>query len=552
MPLHQIISYAELILEDCHQDSAGPLNGVLSRMISSCEQSLAALATAGDHEDVETLVSSLHQQLIPPSRMLESSVKELRSRIDSEQTTESKRDLEKLCRAVVAFEEAVQETSTESVRMLLPVSGRGHFHDSAVSRPVAAEGASQFVTVTGMAPLHRGLLLVVDDDEGNRDVLARRLLRDGHEVMLAEGGRQALRMVQRYDFDLVLLDLMMPEMDGLQVLVELRRNPKIQQLPVIMISAADEIESVVRSIERGADDYLVKPFNPVVLRARINGLLERKRLQDQERTKKAELEKALAAVEVERTRTRELLLNILPAEVAGELQERGDVQPMYFEDVTIVFADIVNFTLSTEHMAADELVAMLHQYFTSFDQIMAKYELEKLKTIGDCYMYAGGIPSRRPSHPVDSVLAALEMIEAARAKVRDGGVNWQLRIGVHTGPVIAGVVGIRKFAFDIWGDSVNFSSRVQSSGAASRVNLSRNTFMRIKDFFACEPRGLVKIKDGREVEMYFVNGVAAGLLANRNRTPRESFEARYRTYFRRDLNGFPCVLEKTELPVRSY
>jgi adenylate cyclase len=216
---------------------------------------------------------------------------------------------------------------------------------------------------------------------------------------------------------------------------------------------------------------------------------------------------------------------------------------MYFEDVTIAFADFVGFTLATEHLPADELVTILHRYFTAFDSIIKRYDLEKMKTIGDCYMFAAGLPVRSPSHPVDTILAGFEMVEITRKMAQEGPVGWQLRIGVHTGPVVAGVVGTHKFAFDIWGDAVNFSSRMESAGAPGRINLSASTYARVKDFFACEKRERVRIKDGREVDMYFVNGIAAGLLASKNAAPLKSFEQRYRAYFRKDLRAFPVVPE---------
>ena len=207
-----------------------------------------------------------------------------------------------------------------------------------------------------------------------------------------------------------------------------------------------------------------------------------------------------------------LLLNILPGEVADELRTKGMVSPKYFEDVTILFTDFVGFTLSTEKLAAEELVEMLHDYFTAFDQIVAKYRLEKMKTIGDSYMCISGLPMRNPAHPVDMVLAAFEMLHAVEVRAQpDRAAQWKVRIGIHTGPVIAGVVGINKFAFDIWGDTVNYSSRMESSGEANRINLSERTYSRVKDFLACEPRGKVLTKEKRELDMYFANGILPGL-----------------------------------------
>jgi len=447
-------------------------------------------------------------------------------------------DLEKLFQAANAFETFLEGITVNNILAAAPPVIQPGAATAARKNEVNASRSG--FTLVSKEGARGGLVLVVDDDEGNRDVLSRRLLRDGYEVMLAETGRQALRMARRYNFDIVLLDIMMPEMDGITVLAEIRKDPNLRHLPVVMVSSVDETESVVRCLELGADDYLPKPFNPVILRARLNSLMERKRLQDNEARRTAELEKALAEVARQREKGEELLLNILPASVARELQADGIVQPMYFEDVTIVFGDFVGFTLAKERLPADELVTILHEYFTAFDLIMKRYGLQKLKTIGDSYMFAGGLPVRNPAHPVDAILAAFEMLHATRQLAGQDKVNWQLRIGVHTGPVIAGVVGIHKFAFDIWGDAVNFSSRMESSGTPGRVHLSANTYARVKDFFDCEKRERLKLKDGREVETYFVNGIAAGLLSNRNGVaPLESFARRYRTYFRMDLRAFP-------------
>ena len=243
-----------------------------------------------------------------------------------------------------------------------------------------------------------------------------------------------------------------------------------------------------------------------------------------------------------------LLLNILPFQVAKELKEQGAAQPKYYEDLTIIFTDFVGFTLSVEKLAAEDLVHLLHDYFTSFDHIVTRYYMEKLKTIGDSYMYVGGLPlgrraRRASSHAVDSVLAAFEMVQAVRDRDQPANLaRWGVRVGIHTGPVIAGVVGIQKFAFDIWGDAVNFASRMESSSATNRINISKQTYLRVKDFFDCEYRGKVLTKDKREVEMYFVNGILPSLLDGSGAIPPEPFMRRYRIYFQKELPTFPAFL----------
>jgi class 3 adenylate cyclase len=246
-----------------------------------------------------------------------------------------------------------------------------------------------------------------------------------------------------------------------------------------------------------------------------------------------------------------LLLNILPGEVARELRSNGIVAPKYFEDVTIIFIDIVRFTISTEKLAAEDLVVLLNDYFTAFDKISVRYGLEKLKTIGDCYMCLSGLPTRNPANPVDAVLAAFEMLQEVVARDRpENLVRWQVRIGMHTGPVVAGVVGINKFAFDIWGDAVNFSSRMESSSQPNRINISALTYSRVKDFFACDARGKVVTKEGRAVDMYFVNGVLPRLLDGDGAAP-PGFLRRYRNYFQKDPPAFPEFLARRSAPAAA-
>ncbi len=241
-----------------------------------------------------------------------------------------------------------------------------------------------------------------------------------------------------------------------------------------------------------------------------------------------ELEVSNHRLDEERRRAEGLLLNILPIEVASELHLKGAVSPRYFEDVSVMFTDFVGFTTSAGQLAAEDLVALLHEYFTVFDEITKRHGLEKMKTVGDSYMCIGGLPTRNPSHAVDTVLAALEMVRYVRERPRSHlPVEWAMRVGIHTGPVVAGVVGTLKFAFDIWGDTVNFSSRMESSGVPNRVNISDKTWARVKDFFECEHRGKILTKDKQEVDMYLVKGILPRL------APGDEFARRYDVYFQK-------------------
>ncbi|RKE95242.1 adenylate/guanylate cyclase domain-containing protein [Ichthyenterobacterium magnum] len=221
--------------------------------------------------------------------------------------------------------------------------------------------------------------------------------------------------------------------------------------------------------------------------------------------------KAKAVIEKEKDRSENLLLNILPAEVAEELKEKGEAEAQDFEMVSILFSDFKGFTGMSEKMSAKDLVGNINECFKAFDATMEKYNIEKIKTIGDAYMAAGGLPMNSKTSVKDTVLAALDMqdfiIKLHKEKEAKGEHAFEMRVGIHTGPVVAGIVGVKKFQYDIWGDTVNTASRMESSGEVGKVNISENTYDYIKDEpeFTFESRGKIKAKGKGEVEMYFVS-----------------------------------------------
>ena len=216
-------------------------------------------------------------------------------------------------------------------------------------------------------------------------------------------------------------------------------------------------------------------------------------------------------VKKEKKRSDELLLNILPEEVAEELKAKGEANAKMIDEVTVLFTDFKGFTSISEKMSAEELVHDLNECFSAFDHIMEKHHMEKIKTIGDSYMAAGGLPTPNNTHAGDAVKAALEIakfIEDGKAKkIAANSPYFEIRIGIHTGPVVAGIVGIKKFQYDIWGDTVNTASRMESSGEAGKVNISGATYELVKDKFTCTHRGKIEAKGKGEVDMYFVEGV---------------------------------------------
>ncbi len=226
-----------------------------------------------------------------------------------------------------------------------------------------------------------------------------------------------------------------------------------------------------------------------------------------------------------RAEAEQLLANIFPGPVAEELKHTGRVEPLFYDSVTVLFTDMVGFTAVSQNMLPDELVEELDGCFSQFDAVAERNHLEKLKTIGDAYMCAGGLPRVNQTHAIDAVLAALEfqsfMKTAGEIKASLGMDFWRIRIGIHTGPVTAGVIGTRKFAYDIWGDTVNMASRMESSGEPGKVNISGETYNLVQNYFTCEYRGKIAAKGKGDVDMYFVHRIRpefsadeAGLLPN--------------------------------------
>jgi class 3 adenylate cyclase len=252
-----------------------------------------------------------------------------------------------------------------------------------------------------------------------------------------------------------------------------------------------------------------------------------------------ELGQRTREMERQRARSEELLLNILPRQIADELRAQGKVEAKYYSDVTIVFTDLVGFTRMFDDLSVDRMVRVLDQLVTAFDHVVRDYGLEKLKTIGDAYMCAGGLTREGASHPVDAVLAAFDMVEVVRKAAESESLPLAVRVGMHTGPVAAGVVGIDKFAFDVWGDTVNYAARLETGGAPGRINIAQSTYLRVKDFFACSPRGKILTKEG-EREMYFVDGLHPELAGTGH--PPPEFLRRYRIYFEREPWSFPASL----------
>lgn len=464
-PAHAILGYQELVLEEARE--GGPAEALpdlervmeAARRLSALVDDLAAdrLPDPGD----AGLEARLRHDLRTPMNAVLGYTEMVLEEFGSALST--------------ALAEDVARVATEARRLLAQIDGIEDLARRGGSAPgppgerahtVAAELARTLAARPTAPQSRRGRILVVDDSASNRDLLTRRLARLGHDATAASSGVEALERLRSGAFDLALLDILMPDMNGVELLRRIMADPALREMPVLMVSGLHDDEAVVGCIAAGAADYLPKPVDPVLLRARIDASLERARWRERER-------RYLASIEFEKRRADALLDAMLPAEVIRRLSRGETAIADRFDDVTIVFADIVGFSGLAANAAPGALVRRLGALFSRFDELADLRGVEKIKTIGDAYMAAAGVPEPRPDHARAAVAFARDILAEARRAGGDGALD--LRIGVHSGPVVAGLIGRKRFVYDLWGHTVNVASRLESHGAPGRIQISQAT-----------------------------------------------------------------------------
>ena len=326
-------------------------------------------------------------------------------------------------------------------------------------------------------------ILVVDDNEDNRYTLIRRLRREGYtDVVTAGDGREAMGRLAETDFDLMLLDIMMPEMDGYSVLEKLRASGRLASLPVIVISAIDDFDSVVRCIEMGAEDYLRKPFNATLLKARIAGVLEKKRLRD-------EVARQLAVI-------RDVFGRYVPASVVAQVVAGQGRLEATHATATILYSDIEAFTSIAETMSPEQVVQMLNEYFAAVIEPVEKHGGVVNQFQGDAMLITFNVPVADPEHADRAACAALEMQQAVEGKTF-AGVQLKTRIGIATGKVIAGNVGSGgRMNYTVHGDAVNLAARLEQLNKehGTRILVSAETVSLLKGDYRIESMGAMSVR----------------------------------------------------------
>ena len=376
--------------------------------------------------------------------------------------------------------------------------------------------------------MSKGFIICVDDERiilnGLQSQLGRHFGTD-FSIEFAESGEEALDLINELiklgnEIVVVVSDQLMPGIKGHQLLKEVHvKSPASYN---ILLTGQSDIEAVADAVNHAnLYRYITKPWegNDLVMTIKeaIKGFYQEKQLKEQNillerHNKELELlvQERTQQLNDAKRKSDELLLNILPEETAAELKERGETKPRYYKMVTVLFTDFQSFTKSASDITPEELIFTLNECFTEFDRIIEKHNLEKIKTIGDGYMCTGGLPIENYTNAVDAVSAALEINNWVdnwnSERCKRNLPEWKIRIGMHTGELVAGVIGKKRFAYDVWGDTVNIASRMESSGEVGKINISGETYKYIKDNFRCDYRGRQSVKGKDPMDMYFVEG----------------------------------------------
>jgi class 3 adenylate cyclase len=336
-----------------------------------------------------------------------------------------------------------------------------------------------------------GSVLVVDDEEQNRTLLRDPLEACGYEVTEAENGMQALQKVAEHPPDVILLDVMMPKMDGFGVCRRLKTDSKTAHIPILMVTALSDRKERLMGIAVGANDFLNKPVDIQDVTLRVANAVYAKHLHDQ--------------LQVEQEKSEQLLLNILPQPIAERMKKGETNIADSHPDATVLLADLVGFTTLLAHIGPEQIVQLLNEVFSAFDLLAEKHGLEKIKTIGDAYLVVGGISFPQPDHAQASAELALDMQKEIERLNQQYNTSVRLRIGICTGPVVAGVIGRKRFAYDLWGETVNLACLLESTGEAGKIQIAESTYERLKHKYQFEPKHSIDVKGHDHLSAYWLD-----------------------------------------------
>ncbi|HET9855374.1 MAG TPA: response regulator [Methylomirabilota bacterium] len=501
-PLNHIIGYAEMLLEELEPGDQPDLAAGLSALRGDARQLLALLneVLARGHAGQPDLAAA-RGTLGPPLGRVRAAGEALRQRAAEAGAGKLLADLDRIHSATGRLDELLGPAS--------PPSAREDAGPGASAEPGAGPSAA-----------HRGVILVVDDNEDNRDMLARRLRRQHYEVLTAAGGRAALTALAGTPVDLVLLDVMMPDLDGYAVLERLKADPALRDIPVLMISALDEMDSVVRCIQLGAEDYLGKPFEPVLLQARIGACLEKKRLHDQEarqRRELAELNRTLeqrVAEQVTQLERLGRLKRFFSPQLAELIVAGGAADPLktHRREVTVVFIDLVGFTSFAEAAEPEEVMGMLREYHAEMGRLILEHEGTLERFTGDGMMIFFNDPVEVPNPAERAIRMAVAMrdcIAGRAAQWHKRGWELGLKVGLAQGYATIGAIGFEgRLDYGAIGTVTNLAARLCGEAGGGQILISARVAAAVEGLIDAEDMGSLTLKGlARPVPIWSVRGL---------------------------------------------
>ena len=500
-PVNAILGFSEMLIEDCEDEGYDDLlidlkkiNSAGKEVLSIIEESFSDSNLNISGSNVAEIATKLEISIRTPLNTIVGYSELLREDTENIDIDTFNEDLDK----IIISGQAISNEITQIISFD-PTSSDIKQKDQSSDDIKSVLASIQPLDKGEKKKVTKGSILVVDDNKNNTTLLKKRLEKLGNTVKVANDGMEAIKITEKSQLDLILLDIIMPNMNGYEVLGFLKKDKRYHEIPVIMLSSMDDLTSIYRCIELGADDYVTKPFDKLVLEARISACIEKKQLRDKEKILLGEIRK-------EKEKSDNLLLNILPKDIANRLKSGEELIADKHNEVSILFADIVEFTPQSKNLNPKELVTILNTIFSKFDDLSTKYNIEKIKTIGDNYFAVSGLRSNVKNPALNIILMAKDMIKTIKTinKTIDS-MELTIRIGVHTGTIVAGVIGKNKFAYDLWGATVNKASRMESTGIKNKIQISKETYNIIKKYIMISERREVDIKGIGSTDTYIID-----------------------------------------------
>jgi len=343
-------------------------------------------------------------------------------------------------------------------------------------------------------------ILIIDDDLFQRKIIEQILksIDKKMKIHCADNGQEALEIIKTLLPNLIITDWDMPQMNGIEFCKSIQLIKKLKHVPVIMCTGIKtSSENLKTAFESGVADFIRKPIDKMELLSRVNSMIK---LSESYQTINLQKEK----LQQEKEKSDKLLLNILPAKVADELKNKGKAEPELFDKVTVLFSDIVGFTELTTKIKPKDLIRELNDIISGFDEIMEKHNCERIKTVGDAYIAVCGMPTPNRNHAKNIISAAIEIVHYLENRNISNNHKWEIRVGIDTGKVVGGIIGTKKYIYDIFGDPINTASRLESNSEIMKIHLSETTYKLVKDNFDFEEQVPLEVKGKGKMKMYFV------------------------------------------------